>query len=644
MTRLAVAPDFTMGESLTSYCSRLAAANNVTRSRSFVQHMGLRYGDISLGRPEAVELVADLSGTDLGRLRKGTATRVGNEFHINGEVITDTFFNRAEFRYCPHCLREDTDRGTGPIAARPYGRLAWGVGFVRTCRVHGVFLATLPGTINIDLRDDFAAIWRETSETDRARTCSQAAQSELEKYVLRRLEGEPVSEGWIDTLPLYVVGHMAETIGAAVTRGKNFLSKHLDVEAWHAAGDAGFRFLREGKPGFGQFLRSQQEEFLNRKRDPYAGQALYGTLYKRLEGLIEDPNYDPIRNFMRDHVMQTLPFGPEDYLFGKLGLPRQIHSIKTASDQSGLSVKMVRSRLLHTGVIAKEDLQTTPHRTFIDVASIDKMLEEMSDKQSTGSKSATVEEKEAAAILGIGRNRWSGIARFFKLRDKKYARVSRRRLEALLDDLKRAANVTSAPRPDLRDPSTAASVCGCRVSEVLQLILSRELKTVVLDASRTGIAQLLVDTGEIWDWVHGARKVKQHLTSAEAASILAIDSPTLTKLALSGVLLRSKVPGTARQFFYLKKDILEFNNAYASTARIGSALGVSTLTAAAVLRKHDIEPEFGKIGAGAHLYRISSLGHVLDASALRTLRSGIGPSDVGDRSTPRSAFASESGG
>ncbi|MHC2297975.1 hypothetical protein ACVJBD_002181 [Rhizobium mongolense] len=633
MTRLLVAPDFMEAESLTSYWSRLAAANNVPRSRTFAQHMGIHYQDVSLGAPDAVEGVAKLSGVDVSRLRKGTATRVGNEFHINGEILTDTFYNRSSFRYCPHCLRDDLDHSDAPIAARPFRRLAWTVGFVRTCHVHGVFLATLPMTIDIGLRDDFSAIWRETSDDNRKITCQKGEHSEFERYILHRLEGKAVSEGWIDTLHLYVVGHMSETIGAAINLGTNFRAHQLDLPAWHAAGETGFQVLRKGLDHIVQFLRAAQQEFLDRKRNHYSGQALYGTLFRRLEGLMEDINYDPIRNFIREHAIRTLPFGPEDLLFGKLGMPRRLHSIKTASDQSGLSVKLLRSRLLHTGIIAKKDLSTTPHRVFIDVAHVDKMLEEMAEQQAAGLRGATVEEKEAGAILGVGRDTWSQIARSFDLREKAYARVARGRVEAFLEALTQIADRSEGPLDSLHDPTTAAIVCACKVTDVLHLILSRKLKTVVLDDSRVGIGQVLVDRAEIWAAIHGA-EMKQHLTSFEAADLLFIDIDSLSRLARSGALSRSTVPGGGRQFFYLKKDVEHFNSTYASTARIGSAAGVSTWTAAAMLRDHDVEPEFGKTGPGAHVYLVSALKGVFDPGVLVKLRSRRNNVVLDDHSTP----------
>ncbi|MGR9449149.1 TniQ family protein [Rhizobium leguminosarum] len=627
MTRLAVSLDFMEEESLTSFCSRLAAANNVSRSRAFAQHMGMSYQDVALGATRAVGDLARLSGMDISRLRRGTATRVDNQFQINGEILTDTFYNRSMFRFCPHCLREDVERGLGPRASRPFGRIAWTVGFIRTCPIHGVFLATLPRTIDIGLRDDFSAIWRETAEDDRTVHCPAGEHSQFERYVLRRLQGDAPIEEWIDGLELYVVGHMSETIGAAINQGKNFRATQLDPAAWHAAGETGFQVLRKGRDAVVEFLKTQQDDFLARKRNHYSGQALYGTLFRRLEALMADVNYDPVRDLIREHAIRTLPFGPDDLLFRRLAMPRQLHSIKTASDETGLGVKLLQSRLLHNGIISSDALRTTPHRIFFKVDSLRRMLEEMTAQEADGILKATVEEKEGGTILGVSRESWNHIVRAFDLRDRAYARVSRRRVETFLEDLKLVARENTAASLDgLHDPAAAALACSCTISEILQLVLSRKLRTVGLDDERDGIAQILVDKTEVWTAIHDAR-MQGHLTSFEAADLLFIDVDSLAKLARSGVLPRTNMPGMGRQFFYLKDLVDDFNSAYASTARIAAAAGLSSAKAAALLHEHAVEPSFIKTERAAHLYPLTRLRGVFDTAVVSRLAAGC----VGDR-------------
>lgn len=622
MNTLAVSAPFHAGESFTSFCSRVAFANGATSSRTFAMHMGIPYSTIALGKRSAVEKLAEISGEDPALLLSGVAARDESEFYINGEVVTSRYFNRSRFRYCPACLDEDLSTGSGPVASRPFGRLAWHVSFIRTCHEHGTALAISDTSVGIAVRDDFSLIWRSLPPSERKVACPTMEPTDFERYVLGRLGGLRERNMWVDEMPLYVVGHLSETVGAAKVYGKWFNSNRLNEVDWTAAGNAGFKILASGEDSFAEFLKAQQDEFLDRKRNHYSGQALYGTLYRRLEGLMEDRNYDPIRGFIREHAIRTLPFGPDDLLFGKLGMPRQLHSIKTASHQSGLTVKLLRSRLLHTGIIKQENLNTTPHRIFIDAPIMDAMLEGMADAQPAGLQSTTVAEKEAGAILGVGRDTWRQIARAFDLRGKAYARVPRRRVEAFLEDLKQVADKSHASRDGLHDPATAAIACCCTVTDVLHLILSRKLKTVALDDERKGIAQVLVDRAEAWAAIHGAA-VLGHVTSFEAADFLRIDVDSLIGLARAGTLTRTKVPGGGRQFVYLRKEIEDFNSTFASTSRIAAVAGMSSGAVAAVLREKGVEPSFGKTGRGAHIYMISALDRVFESHAIAKLRSMV---------------------
>lgn len=620
MNKLAVTVPFSSGESFASFCSRLSEANNSGSLQTFCSDLGIPHRSVRLGLETALSAIARVADTDQELLRSGLATRSDAGYLINGEVLTVAHYSRSAFRYCPHCLREDMNGVGGPVCSRPYGRIAWNVGFIRACHQHGVLLARAEKTIGIDLRDDFSRIWNGLPSHERECKTPAAETTAFEKYILNRLAGCAEGSGWVDTLPLYVVGHLSDIVGAVTTHGRVFRSSDLDTAAWVTAGQTGFDILRGGPDAFVDFIRSMQHEFLAKNRNSYAGQALYGTLFRRLEQQLDDPNYDLIRDLVRRTAIDTLPFGPDDLLFGKLEMPRKLHSIQTASKQSGIPVKGLRRQLVHEGLIAKKDMKTPAHRIFVDAAAMETVLAAMLDPDGSGLASALVAEEEAMRIFDVSRDKWQMISTAFGLRDQAYARVGRADLMDFLDRLRSSATVESCPEGTLQDVVSATSSIGFRVVETLQLVLNRTLKIVAVDKQAIGLRQILIDATEA-EAILLADFKRLYILREEVAQVLRIDIDSVNRMAKLGALKRTRAEGRFRHA-YLRSDIADFQKTYVSLSRAAAAADMHVTRMAKLLRDKSLTPDIGGKGAGAYFYRISSLKGVLDGQVLDGLHEG----------------------
>jgi predicted HTH domain antitoxin len=620
MNKLAVTVPFSSGESFASFCSRLAEANNSGSLQTFCSDLGIPHRSVRLGLECAVSAIGTLADTDQELLRSGLATRTEAGYLINGEILTGVHYIRSAIRYCPHCLREDLNRIAGPASSRPYGRLAWNIGFIRSCEAHGVLLSCAHKTIGIDLRDDFSRIWNGLPPHERECEPPAAETTAFERYVLKRASGRAEGSGWVDMLPLYVVGHLSDIVGAVITHGRAFRSTDLDALDWLTAGQTGFDVLRSGQDAFGDFLRSMQEGFLAKNRNDYAGPALYGTLFRRLEQQIDDPNFDGIRELIRKTAIETLPFGPDDLLFGKLDMPRKLHSIQTASKQSGIRVKRLRRQLVHEGLIEKKDMRRPAHRVFVDAEAMEAVLAAMSDPDGSGLTSALVPEEEAMHIFDVSRDKWQAIATAFGLRNQAYARVGRTDLADFLDRLRSSATVKTCSNGTLKDVVSAIGPIGFGVVELLQLVLSRSLKVVSVDEHAIGLRQILIDPTEA-EAILLADFKRLYMLQEEVAHVLQIDTDSVTRMAKSGALKRKRAEGRFRHA-YLRTDISDFQRTYVSLSRAAAEAGLHSVGMAKLLRERGLTPEIGGKGEGAFFFRISSLEGVVDPQVLDRLRSG----------------------
>ncbi len=620
MNRLAITIPFCTGESFASFCSRLAEANNSGSLQTFCSDLGISHRSVRLGLASALSEVAAVSGTDENLLRTGLAGRTENGYLINGEILTGKYYSRSSFRYCPHCLREDISRNAGPVSSRPYGRLVWNVSFIRTCHVHGVLLARADRTIGIDLRDDFALIQKGLPDSEREASTAEADATDFERYVSLALEGGRERKSWIDTLPLYVVGHLSEVVGGMRTHGRKFRSSDVTEAEWVRAGQAGFEVLRGGADAFGTFLRSMQDSFLGFTKNGYAGRALYGTLFVRLEQQLDDPNYDVIRDFVRTTTIESLPFGPEDTMFGPFDMPRRLHSIQTAVKQSGVPLKRLRRRLVHEGLIDKKDMRARPHKVLVEVGAMERLLAEMSSADKPAPPSTLVAEAEAMRILGVSRNHWHRISEAFGLRERPYARVARADLDGFVAWLKSCATEIPPAAGQLQDVAAASVSLRVSIVEILQLVLDRVLRVVSVDEEAVGLRQILIDSEEVQ--AGSLRSSNREFMSAhECAEVLQIDVSSANRLGRDGVLKKIEAPGRLN-YRFRRAEVTEFSNAFASLKRAALAEGVDCSTLFWRLEREAIGPEIGGNGGGARFYRLSALAGVLAPSAIELLKNG----------------------
>ena len=203
-----------LGESATSFASRLAKLNGAPRLITFCSDLGLSHGALTNGEPGEVEHIAALAGCDPKSLLFWTPQHIEPRwFKFGRERIKFTAFARTQPRACPICLRESSVHNAGIYSGHPG---LWQLSSVRGCALHRCALVPLPAAPSNKDVFDFARI------AERYVPASTATVPEsdlaLQGYLTARVAEGP-GKCWFDSLPLHVAAQTADNLGILLTLG-----------------------------------------------------------------------------------------------------------------------------------------------------------------------------------------------------------------------------------------------------------------------------------------------------------------------------------------------------------------------------------------------------------------------------------------
>ncbi|MBS3649408.1 TniQ family protein [Pseudaminobacter sp. 19-2017] len=142
MNRLAELLPFNAGETVASYCSRLAATCGYRHARSFGFDLSFRFQGLAIGDEPELEKFASILDVSASSLSPGAVVTNGHMNVLACEKLTRSHMERQRLRFCPFCVQDDERDKGGRRGFRSYGRLSWLVKPIRACRHHGARLIT----------------------------------------------------------------------------------------------------------------------------------------------------------------------------------------------------------------------------------------------------------------------------------------------------------------------------------------------------------------------------------------------------------------------------------------------------------------------------------------------------------------------
>jgi len=501
MSALKLFPTLPLGadETPTGYISRLAALHHSPHVRSFCTDLGLPFQAIVDGDENAIKNVAHLTGADYATMTRNTIVRDGTGYRIRGEALTKNAALRTTIRICPKCAADDIAASSLPPELAVQSRLSWNIASIRTCARHNTALAQIAVAEGRNETHDFAQIIRTNFDKLKNLPAVERPPSALETYLIDRLDGAAKTQPWLDGLEFHAAARICELIGAVANGGRDINIEEMSEDERYAAGSAGFAIAASGESDIRAFLKTLQDGFPASRGANQGPQAIFGQLYKLLAYSWKDAAFDPIRDIMRRHIIETTPVSPGDTILGKPVEKRVLHSIYTATNEFGAHRKRLR-KILAAKNLLPPGYEDKPDNHVLFDASIAQALHEagvfdglsLKDIETyTGAGRVQVKLLFDAGILkpvtGQDENSDTPINISFARKD----------VDAFLENLQQDAQpVDAAGDGQFNIPQTVKRA-NCSTIEIIQMILARELDWVGRLPSENIFNSILIDLDEI---------------------------------------------------------------------------------------------------------------------------------------------------
>ncbi|NGO51057.1 TniQ family protein [Allomesorhizobium camelthorni] len=564
--RLTLTLDNGDGETPSDFTSRLSARACRDSLRDFCLDFGLDAQGIIDGRAESVGRLADLAGVDQDGLLAEAFVRVGNQrrYKHKGQDLLWSSLLRSRVRMCPACMTEDIENLDCRIAARPHRRSIWIIKPIRTCIRHDMALAEIgslesPAQLHDVSQVIASALPRLPHLLDHA---TRRTPSSLECYIVDRIAAT-AGVSWLDGFPLHAALHIAHVLGAVAQHGSDVVLDDLSDDALWQCEAAGFAIADRGETGILSLLDDLRERFRDSRYYGHGRKATYGRLYDWLAHENSDPAYDPLREIVFRHAVETMPLGPGERLLGREVVERRTHSIRSASLEFGLHPKRLRKLLRTAKLTGKQSDVLADDRVVFDAEAAEPFLRDLAQSMSL---------EEAREYLNVPRPHDRGLLERGLINpmitggrsDGEHAFL-RSDLDDLLERLLRNADPMLCGDTAMVPMITAAKHSCCAVMDIVALVLDGKLKRVGRDTSDRGFISVLVDAEEARPHVVGPAYEGHSLRELE--SLLPAKSRAVKALLEQGLLVAETVKNPVTgwmQPVVLPDELARFKSEFAS--------------------------------------------------------------------------------
>lgn len=491
------------GESPSSFASRLAALNTASGAANFLLDLGLNTRFVADGYDRALDRLANLAGVSSASLAANATSRIGGgDYMIRAERVPKSFLRRSRLHVCPACLQEDFTFADGPsIMQRPelhaFGRTAWLLSPIRTCAKHKLGLVELFHAKRPLEIHDFAHAVR--TEWPRIGSLLAAAPrrepSALEIYILDRIRNGR-GTAWLDTCSLNGAVKSCEIIGAVLLHGLTPNLTRFSEDDWEAAGAAGYAIARQGEEALRHFFTSLQETCPT-QAGQVGPQAIFGRLYQWLNYHGMGEERAPLRDLLRQHLLETMPIGPGTKFLGRMVESRTVHSIYTLSKATGQHPKRLRKILIEAGLVPKDAIGVVDNRIVFSADEAEQIVRRFT---------TSIPLKDVAAYLNCPRVHARLLYEREFIRpviDASTSMASGKHsfdkddLDNFLARLLQSASPMADPEPGFADLPHAAKRACCSAMEIVALVLEGRLKRLGRDLNQQGYLALIVDVEEV---------------------------------------------------------------------------------------------------------------------------------------------------
>ncbi len=322
--------------------------------------MGISFTRLLAQDPEAFDALAvwaDLGPQQLEEMLSWSGVRVGSvRMTFREEIFVSRALRNPIMRGCPVCLREDAMQSDGLTTAAMVMRGDWQMREANICLRHNHLLIKLWTCDNLRERYDIA---KRLSEIGIAIHAG--------KYDLPDVEPTPydiwldgrLQDGrdktWFSGRPLFAATTFCRLLGQAILHNKS-AEAGVPPGAHHAAG---FEIAKQGEHAVRETLAR-----IARACDAEPKKA-YGSLFVSLNRTyLEEEGFASYRRLLRDVILEHWPVAAGKDLLGAVVEERRLHSLDTASQETGIGPGALEHFLVEAGALPGDDPRAPRRRVF----------------------------------------------------------------------------------------------------------------------------------------------------------------------------------------------------------------------------------------------------------------------------------------
>ncbi|MDF1707688.1 MAG: TniQ family protein [Paracoccaceae bacterium] len=359
-------------ETLHSYLARLAA-HWQTDTRELSYDMGAPFMRMLHQDAEVFEAIDDwakLAPGVMEELLSWTGVKAGDvRIEFRGEVFVSRALRNPTMRGCPVCLREDALHTKGGAAAMIM-RGDWQFREVTICVRHGHPLVPLWTAQAPRHRFDIGVRLREIENDITSGALDQECRqpSDYDLWLDKRLQ-HGKDNTWFRGYALFAVATFLHRLGQSMSRLND--NRGAFPGSFHAAG---FDAAVGGPEGLRQTLDQIAATVTGHLDEPNSA---FGPLYKCLNhDYSSEVVFEPFRRILRDCILAHWPIGAGEVVLGERIEARRLHSLTTASHESGMGTQVLEHFLIESGALLPEDPRP-PNRRLFDAQEHAELLAEI---------------------------------------------------------------------------------------------------------------------------------------------------------------------------------------------------------------------------------------------------------------------------
>ena len=350
-------------ETVHSYAARLSLFHTGQGPSRLLEDCGVRPSRFAAVVNDALSMFAVAVGGDIDVIQAGTIRALSRHNVFREEDFSRNVLSAQVRQFCPHCLREDGS----PAEWRH--RIIWCFLPVPICLRHGTSLVEVTHGNLLNIRDAVARV----GGLDVAEVSTSPAEGGRYAAWLEARLSSSAFAGWLDDQNIEQVLNASEKLGFVLENGHGARPGHLSRKVRRSTMERGFRIYEQGANAV--YAALDEIRGAASATAVHAGPlAMYGALYDWLDRRAQLITPRPIRDILREHILNHDAYAPGERLLGEPVAQRRVHSVISLAATLKVNRRRMSRLLQKLGIVPEGATDGESERLVFPVEEVEQLI------------------------------------------------------------------------------------------------------------------------------------------------------------------------------------------------------------------------------------------------------------------------------